>query len=175
MRFLLLLLALSFTFAQEGFIVKQYSVIFGYHGVKKKERTVYLTPTLMVIEDEKEYFVQKVENGLPKLYRIRKSDRVYVDVSDAAPRILETIPFLSCKNRVCKLVPDAVVPTDEWRTIRGYKARKVIVKPPYHKADELELYQWYTKEWEELVEANRVENAFYANFLRAVAKAEGLT
>jgi len=65
-------------------------------------------------------------------------------------------------------------PTEEFKTIRGFKARKVIVRTHFGHGEK-EIIQWFTKEWKELVAANRLENRFYINFIKAVMKEKNLT
>ncbi len=174
-RVLLLTLIAFFSFGVEGFIIKEFNRRVGFHSVKEEERTIYLTEDAIIVETEKDFFIQKVENGKPKLYRVLKKSKTYIDASDNAVVILTTIPFLDCKEQKCKLKKDVLKPTDEYKEIRGYRARKILVESPISIQGHGAVIQWYTKDWKELVEANRTENRFYVNFIKAVMKERGLT
>ncbi len=173
MLFIFLLL-ISITFGVQGFILEEISGSEGFGMSKEIKQKVYITKDALIVETEREFTVQKVENGKPKIYRVFKSTKSYADLSKSAPLFLVSLPFLECEKQVCKVNKDSFKPTNEFKKIRGFKARKVIVKTHFGH-NEKEIIQWFTKEWKELVEANKLENEFYINFIKAIMKDKNLT
>lgn len=172
--FILFLFFTLFTFGVEGYIIEEVNGSTGFKIHKKIKRKVYITKDALITETEKEFMVQKVENGLPKIYRVIKSTKSYMDFSKMSPLFLVSLPFLDCKQRVCTVNRGAFKPTGEYKKIRGFKARKVIVES-HALGKKTILVQWYTKEWKELVEANKLEDEFYLNFIKAVMNEKNLT
>ncbi|GAB6065436.1 hypothetical protein JCM9492_05280 [Aquifex pyrophilus] len=172
---LIILLIISLTFGVEGYLITEVNGSLGSFSLKKEiKRKVYITKDALITETEREFMVQKVENGRPKIYRVIKSTKSYMDFSKMAPLFLVSLPFVDCEKRVCKLNKDSFKPTNEYRKIGKYKARKVIVKTSFM-GENQEIIQWYTKEWKELIEANTLENEFYINFIKAIMKEMNLS
>ena len=174
MRILIFLLWVFLSFSVEGFIVEELNVTQGSNFTREVKRKIYITENALITEYENEYIVQKIENGEPKIYRILKDKKVYLDASSSAPLFIVTLPFLECERRICKIDKNSFKPTDEFKKIRGYLSRKVVIIAKFSGRKE-EIIQWYTKEWKELIEANEIENKFYVNFIRAIMKNENLT
>ncbi|NPA33256.1 MAG: hypothetical protein GXO04_06485 [Aquificae bacterium] len=175
MRVLIFVLLWVFlVFGVEGFIVEEVNVSEGLGLKRELKRRVYITSDALITETPKEFMVQKIENGIPKIYRVIKSTKSYMDFSKSAPLFLVSLPFIDCTNKRCVLRKEAFKPTDEWALIGNYKARKVIVDASFM-GRKNKLIQWYTKEWKELVEANKLENTFYVNFIKAIMKERNLT
>lgn len=165
---------ISITFGAQGFIIEEVSGSKGFGISNEIRQRIYITKDALIVETEKEFTVQKVENGLPKIYRVFKSTKSYADLSKSAPLFLVSLPFLSCEKKICKVDEGNFIPTNEFKRIRGFKARKVVIKTHFgHR--EKEIVQWFTKEWKELVEASKLENEFYINFIKAVMKEKNLT
>ncbi|WP_164930619.1 hypothetical protein [Aquifex aeolicus] len=172
--FLLFLFFVLFTFGVEGYVIEEINGSTGLRIHKEIKRKVYITEDALITETEKEFMVQKIENGLPRIYRVIKSSKSYMDFSKMTPLFLVSLPFLDCKQRVCVVNRGAFRPTNEYKKIRGFKARKVVVES-HALGKKTTLIQWYTKEWKELVEANRLEDKFYVNFIRAIMKEKNLS
>ncbi len=172
---LIFLLIISLTFGVEGYLITEINGSIGSFNLKKEiKRKVYLTKDALITETDGEFMVQKVENGKPKIYRVIKSTKSYMDFSKMAPLFLVSLPFIDCEKRICRLKEDAFIPTDEYKKIGKYRARKVIVKASFM-GEKQEIVQWYTREWKELTEANALENEFYINFIKALMKEMNLT
>ena len=170
---IIFLLLISITFGVQGFILEEVSGSKGFRISKEVKQKVYITKDALIVETEREFTVQKVENGKPKIYRVFKSTKSYADLSKSAPLFLVSLPFLECEKKVCRVDKESFKPTNEFKRIRGFKARKVIVKTHFgHR--EKEIVQWFTKEWKELVEANKLENEFYINFIKAIMNEKNL-
>ena len=167
-------LLISITFGVQGFILEEVSGSKGLGMSKEVKQKVYITKDALIIETEREFTVQKVENGKPKIYRVFKSTKSYADLSKSAPLFLVSLPFLECEKKVCRVNKDSFKPTDEFKEIRGFKARKVIVETYFGHREE-KIVQWFTKEWKDLVEANELENEFYINFIKAIMNEKDLT
>ena len=174
MKVLIFLLWFFLSFSVEGFIVEELNITQGPNFTREVKRKIYITEKALITEYENEYIVQKIENGKPKIYRILKDRKVYLDASSSAPLFIVTLPFLECEKRICKIDKNSFKPTDKFKKIKGYFSRKVIVVAKFSGKKE-EIIQWYTKEWEELIKANEIENKFYLNFIRAIMKNENLT
>jgi len=173
-KLFLLLFTFVFSFAVEGFILEEINGSEGFHIKRELKRKIYITEDAIITETKGEFMVQKIENGLPKIYRVIKSTKSYMDFSKTAPLFLVTIPFIDCTNKVCTIKKDAFKPSQEVKQIGNYKARKVIIDA-YFMGKRNTVVQWYTKDWGELVNANALENKFYINFIRAIMKQKNLT
>jgi len=173
LKLFILLFTFVFSFAVEGFILEEINGSEGFHIKKELKRKIYITEDAIITETKREFMVQKIENGLPKIYRVIKSTKSYMDFSKTAPLFLVTIPFMDCTNKVCTIKKDAFKPSQEVKQIRNYKARKVIVDASFMGRSNT-IVQWYTKDWKELVKANELENRFYINFIKAIMKERNL-
>jgi len=169
-----LLFLVSIAFGVQGFILEEVSGSKGFGISKEIKQRVYITKDAYIVETEREFTVQKVESGKPKIYRVFKSTKSYADLSKSAPLFLVSLPFLECEERVCRVNRNNFKPLSEFREIRNFNARKVIVRTRFGHGEK-EIVQWYTKEWKELVEANRLENEFYLNFIKAIMNEKNLT
>ena len=174
MKVFIFLLFICFSFSAEGFIVEQLSIVEGIHFSRETKVKIYITEDALITEYDNEYIVQKIENGYPKIYRVLKDKKVYLDASSSAPLFIVTFPFLECERRICKIDKSSFKPTENLKEIGGYLSRKIIVVAKFSGKKE-EIIQWYTKEWKELVKANELENRFYVNFIKAIMKKENLT
>jgi len=172
--FVLLLLFITLVFGVEGYVIEEVNGSTGFHIKREIKRKVYITKDALITETEKEFMVQKVENGLPKIYRVIKSTKSYMDLSKMSPLFLVSLPFLDCKQRVCVINTNAFKPTNEYKKIRGFRARKVVVES-HALGKKTVLIQWYTKEWRDLVKANRLEDEFYLNFIKAIMREKNLS
>jgi len=68
--FLVFLFLISITFGVQGFILEEVSGSKGLGISKEIRQRIYITEDALIVETEREFTIQKVENGLPKIYRV---------------------------------------------------------------------------------------------------------
>ena len=94
------------------------------------------------------------KRGKAVFYSPNKEEKSYTEeVLTGSAAVLEFLEQLACNGvRSCKL---KVEPTDEWRELSGWKARRIILKAVSPNG-EFTLSGWYTKDSELLLEATKV-------------------
>ncbi len=163
------LVFVSSSIAVEGFVITQQiqTSLMGGGGIKKQK--VYITENALATVDDNGKVVQIVENGKFKIFRYDKTSGKYIDMTKMTPMVFAALPFFSCTPAGCEMRKDIFHPTDEYKKFGKYKARKVLTTVNmFGIASNIE--NWYTKDYKELVEAEKLRAKFFIKAVTAVKK-----
>ena len=133
---------------------------------QERKEVVYITEDAIRMENKDGITIIKVEGDSAVFLRIFPDRKQYMVLS---PRWLVMgmfWTFVECDTQgtECHVDTTVVQPTNEYQTIRGYRARKVIVQMKMMGMLKMPATQWMTKDWEALREAMRA----YREVLRKV-------
>ncbi len=184
---ILLVLIFGFSWAEKGYVLIQETKGQEAHVSITSKSTVYITKNAMRIDTESVMkmdagdlpedikrrmpeeikrsttTIQKLSKKGVEIYSIDHGKKTYIDFSQTPEFIIISFmsAFINCDRQTgkCSLNKDAIKPTDEYKTINGYKARKVLIRtsdlhPGFGSA---EMVTWFTKENKNLVKAEMMK------------------
>ncbi len=196
---LILFLIVGFASAEKGYVLVQESKGQEAHVSMESKSTVYLVRDAMRIDtqsvmrmdtgnipeemkkqmpkevERRTTTIQKIDKSGVHIYSIDHSKKTYIDFSETPEFIIISFmsTFINCDRQTgkCDLNKEAFKPTNEFRKINGYKARKVIIKTPgmHPGFDGMEMITWFTKENKDLVGAEKMKTDIMMN---AVSRTE---
>lgn len=122
----------------------------------------YITPDAMRVESKNQPFVRivRVKGEKVEIFTLDERDRTYSDMSQMASMMsaMALSVFIRCDGENCQVDTTVLRPTDEYKRIRGFRARKVFVYLGNLKRtaggmaadipDSVE--NWFVKDWKSL-------------------------
>lgn len=155
--FLLLVTSPAVPHAATGYVITE--EIASPMGTEKK--VTYVTDSGLRGEEKGKVTILAIKGSDVKLFEIDQGSKTARDDSAMAPMlVLGYMMFLECDEdgKHCKEKKDFITPPkkEEYSTIAGKRARKMLVKMPLGTTT-----QWYTKDWAELIEADRLRNKLF--------------
>ncbi len=182
----LVFLLWGFLWAEQGYIIVQETKGKEAHISMESKSVVYLTKSAMRIDTEsvmkmdtgnipeemkkqmpreikrKTSTIQRISKGKVEIYSIDHQKGTYIDFSSTPEFIIIGFmsAFIKCDRQTgeCHINKNAFKPTNEFKNINGYKARKIIIKTQgmHPGMDNIEMATWFTKDNKNLVNAERL-------------------
>ncbi len=170
LAFILSLIFSSFkSFAVEGYVITQQIQTSMMGGGLIKKQKVYITENFLITADDNGEVIQSIENGKFKIMRYDKISKRYIDMTKMAPMIFTSLPFFSCTPAGCEMRKNVFRPTDEYKMFGKYKARKILTTVSMFGIAS-NIANWYTKDYKELVEAEKLRAKFFIKAISAIKK-----
>ncbi len=141
------------------------------HASQEQKEVVYITEDAIRIENKDGITIIKVEGDSAVFLRLFPDRKQYMMLSPQWLVMGMFWTFVECDTQgtECHVDTTVVQPTDEYQTIRGYRAHKVIVYMKMMGRMRVPATQWMVRDWEALTEAMRQ----YRQVLRKVFASAG--
>ncbi len=167
--FLLVLTAFSFSLAVEGYVITQQIQISSLGSGNIKQQKIYITENAIATVQKQGKVVQLIDNGKFRIFRYEKETGRYVEMTKMIPMVFAALPFFTCTPAGCELRKNVFLPTDEYKKFGKYRARKVLTTVSMFGIAS-NIANWYTKDYKELVEAEKLRAKFLEKAVKAVKK-----
>ncbi len=165
--FLFVLTIFSFSLAVEGYVITQQIQVSSFGAGNIKKQKIYITENAIATVDDGGKVVQLVENGKFRIFRYDKATGKYVEMTKMIPMVFAALPFFTCTPAGCELRKNVFQPTDEYRKFGKYRARKVLTTVSMFGIAS-NIANWYTKDYRELVEAEKLRAKFLLKAVKVV-------
>lgn len=161
---ILLFMTLPFSL-NAGYLIKE-SIRQG--SGRTDSRSTYVSEDGIRMEDTESITIMKVVHGQVRIYRVNKVNKTYQDLSEIAPMMAIGFTFLlRCDRDGCKIDKEAIKPTEEFKKVGRWKARKLRIKVRGMMGEQI---SWYTKDYPELISARRLWGRATKKMLKALSK-----